>query len=574
MTEKTETASNEIARIFYGSSSLLFSGFVFSIFVNILMLTGPLFMLQVYDRVLSSRSEETLLALLALVFCLYLFMWPMDYARTRVFARCGARIQAALDERVFKAQFRNAQGLSGARSASRDLETVQGFFGSPTMPALMDLPFTLFFIGVIFLLHPWLGWFAVGSCLALLVISLANQFLTTRAVNDAQANSEASHLFTERMRAAAEIIRSQGMIDAISQRFLEHRVKALGQTMTANDRTIAFSSFTRTFRMALQSLVLALGAWLVLQTELTAGAMIATSILLSRALAPIEQTIGRWPQIVKFKRAYRSLSGFLADQPKTAPKMPLPRPASKLELAGVTYIAEPGKPALLHGISFAIEPGQALGVIGQCGSGKTSLARCILGTARPNAGEVRLGGALIDHYDPDELGLHIGYLPQHPVLVPGTVAENIARMSATPSSEAVIAAARKANAHDLILKLPNGYETRIEDIASGLSGGQQQRIALARALYGDPALLVLDEPNSALDQEGSEALNAVIRTLRQEGRSVLVLTHRPMAISECDILLVLDAGRVKAFGPREEVMQSMIQNADDVRRLHAKRTVS
>ena len=548
------------------SRHFLLVAFLFSVFVNLLMLTGPLFMLQVYDRVLGSRSKETLVALLVLVIGLYGLMWLLDFARTRLVARFGARLQVALDDRVFAAQLTTPRASAEARSAGRDLEAVQSFYASPALPALMDAPFTPLFIAVIFVFHPWLGWFAVGGGLFLIAISALNQWLTSRRVAEAQKASEVAHGFAENARRASELIRSQGMLGPVVERFIARRGEALDRNMTAVDWTGAFSTFTKAFRLSLQSLVLALGAWLVLAGEITAGAMIAASILLGRALAPIEQIIGRWVQIARFRTSRTSLAGFLANAETPPDRVRLPRPEGRLEVKGVTLATGAGKPPILHNVTFTVAPGEVLGVIGRSGSGKTTIAKTILGLVPSTAGEVRLGGALISHYTPEDFGAHVGYLPQDPMLITGTIAENIARMALAPDSERVIAAAQKAKAHELILSLPDGYETRVEDNQIGLSGGQRQRIALARALYGDPVLLVLDEPNSALDQEGSEALNEVLRTMKSEGRSVIVMTHRPVAIQECDRLIVVDAGRVKADGPRDEVIRSMMKNAADIQR--------
>ena len=283
-------------------------------------------------------------------------------------------------------------------------------------------------------------------------------------------------------------------------------------------------------------------------------------------MAPIEQLLARWPQITRARQGWRSLEKFLGSAPADENRTRLPRPEGRLEAKGVTLTLGQGKPPVLYNVSFTIEPGEALGVIGRSGSGKTTIAKTILGLVDPTVGEVRLGGALLSHYAHADLGAYVGYLPQDPMLISGTIAENISRMSLEPDSEMVVAAAKKAKAHELILSLPNGYETRVEDNTIGLSGGQRQRIALARALFGDPVLLVLDEPNSALDMEGTEALNAAVSTMKSEGRSVIIMTHRPMAISECDKLMVVEAGKVKALGPRDEILKSMMKNADDIQR--------
>lgn len=549
---------------------LIASALVFSVFVNLLMLTGPLFMLQVYDRVLGSRSEETLVALIILVMALYGLMWLLDFARGRVVARAGARLQATLDDRVFRAGLvPHTATRQHAAGAARDLDAVQGVFASPALVALMDTPFTPLFVAAIFVFHAWLGWLAVAGGLFLIAMTALNQALTARRTTEAQRTGEAAHGFAENARRVADLVRSQGMADPVAARWLALRARALEQTMAAADWQSGFATFTRAFRLALQSLVLALGAWLVLRGELTAGAMIAASILLGRALQPIEQVLGRWPQIARARQGWRALRTLLATPLPAEPDTRLPRPDGRVEVKGVT-VTRPGAPPILYNVTFALAPGEALGVIGRSGSGKTTIARTLLGLLEPSLGEVRLGGALLSHYTSADRGAHVGYLPQDPMLITGTIAENIARMALSPDSAMVVEAALKAKAHDLILSLPEGYDTRVEDNAIALSGGQRQRIALARALFGDPALLVLDEPNSALDLEGTEALNAAVRTMKSERRSVVIMTHRPLAISECDTLMVVEQGRIKAYGARDDILKSMMRNADDIQRTLAR----
>ena len=544
----------------------LYVALLFSIFVNLLVLTGPLFMLQIYDRVLGSRSEETLVALSILVVGLYGLMWMLDFARTRILARYGARYQLLFDTRVFWAQFGNQASSQGAQSASRDLETVQAFFGTPAMTALMDLPFTPLFIGVIFIFHPSLGWFALAGAVVLIAISALSQSLTAKQASKAHDRSEAAYRFAESARAAGDIIRCQGMLAPMTARYMGLRTSALSSSMETVDWTGAFSTLTRAVRLSLQSLVLALGAWLVLRGEITAGAMVATSVLLGRALAPVEQLVGRWPLLLRTRQAHTSLKDVLRDECDSGTRARLPKPAARLDLNGVTLTGSISRPPVLYNVTFSLRPGEALGIIGRSGSGKTTIAKSVLGLIPPSIGEVRLGGALVSQYTADDLGAFVGYLPQEPKFPSGTIAENIARMAIRPDSRMVVAAAQKAMAHDLILSLPDGYDTRLDDSGISLSGGQRQRIALARAFYGDPVLLVLDEPNSALDQEGSEALNAAIRAMKAMGCAVLVMTHRPVAIAECDRLMVLDRGQVKALGPRDAIIKSMMKNASEIQR--------
>ncbi len=354
------------------------------------------------------------------------------------------------------------------------------------------------------------------------------------------------------------------MTDSAFQRWSAARNDALATGLDSADLGGRFSSTTRALRMLLQSAILGLGAWLVLQDQLTAGAMIAGSILMGRALAPIEQAIGQWAVLTRARDGRDHLIDLLSVQPPDPHRTALPRPRAALEIESLTLMVPGTATSILRNVSFRLEPGQALGIIGPSGAGKSTLGRAIVGALRPTAGKIRLDGAELAQYDPDVLGGHFGYLPQTVSLFDATVAENIARLSPQPDAEKVVAAAKAAAAHDMILKLPNGYDTRLAAIGGQLSGGQVQRVGLARALYGDPVILVLDEPNSNLDNDGSVALNAAIRQIKQAGGSVVVIAHRPAAIQECDLLLMLEDGQPRAFGPRDEVLRGMVKNHTEV----------
>jgi PrtD family type I secretion system ABC transporter len=549
------------------SRSLFWSAGVFSIFVNLLMLTGPIFMLQVYDRVLGSRSEETLLALFILMGFLFAMMGVLDFVRGRVLSRIGARFQAKLDHRVFAAVIRKSsilQGESEAANALRDLEAVQRLMGSPVFAAIFDIPWAPVFLLGITIFHPWLGALAVVGGGILICVTILNQVMTKNPVLEANRSMMQAEHFSEQMRNEAEMIRSMGMQGAAFQRWNQLRQRALSFSMYSGDQSGRFTTMSKTFRLFLQSAMLGLGAYLVLQAELTPGAMIAASILLGRALAPLDLAIGQWPAIQRAMKGWNNLAELLGTVPVEPERTPLPIPAARLSVQQVTVVPPGEKIASLRMISFDVEPGEAVGVIGPSGSGKTTLARALTGVWRVAGGKVRLDGAALDQYDPDVLGQHIGFLPQRVQLFDGTITENISRLSMTPDPAMVIRAAKKAAAHDIILKLPDGYDTRVTAGGGRLSGGQIQRIGFARAMYGDPILLVLDEPNSNLDNEGSRALNAAIRQLKSEGKSVLIMAHRPAAIEECDKLLVLDGGARRAFGPRDEVMKEVLQNYQDV----------
>jgi ATP-binding cassette, subfamily C, bacterial len=549
------------------SAGLFLATVLFSIVVNALMLTGPLYMLQVYDRVLGSRSEATLVALSGLVILLFLAMGILDFVRGRVMAIVGARFQERLDRRVFAAAMQRSAVAPNdpvAITAQRDLEAVRTYLASPVLLALMDLPWTPFFLAAVFIFHPMLGWLSIGGGLVLVAVTVLNQVQSRRPQKEAGAVSVMSERMADQMKAEAETLQALGMTTAGFDRWQGARRQALAKGIGAAGIAAGFGALTRTFRLFLQSAMLGLGAWLVLRGELSSGAMIAGSILMGRALAPIETVVGQWAVAQRAGEGWHKLSELLSRNPLSGPRTALPRPRAILEVEGLTVAAPGEKVALLRGVGFRLEPGQALGVIGPSGAGKSTLAKALTGVWRPLAGTVRLDGAALDQYDPDVLGRLIGYLPQRIMLFDGTIAENIARLDGQPDSARIVEAARRADAHDLIVRLPQGYNTRVSAAGGRLSGGQMQRIGLARALYGDPVLLILDEPNSNLDSAGSTAVNAAIRAMKAEGNAVLIMAHRPAAIQECDLLLVLEDGLRKAFGPRDQVLREQVKNHTEI----------
>jgi PrtD family type I secretion system ABC transporter len=536
---------------------------VFSVLTNLLMLTGPIFMLQVYDRVLGSRSEETLVALTVLVAALYLAYGILEFVRGRVVARIGARLQETGQEPVFDAA---VSGRGRGAQASGDLDAVGALTGSSAVLNALDVPWAPLFIAAIFLFHPILGLVAAAGAGVLLLNALMTQLLTNRARSNARQAQGAALAFSGAAMAGSDVIRAQGMLPAMRRRWSGLRDRAMVAELRAGDRSGFFASGGKAFRLFLQSGILAVGAFLVLQGELTAGAMIAASILLGRALAPLEQVIAQWDMLQRGFAAWRALRTLVESAgDQAAEPTPLPRPAAELRAFQLTLFRQNLDEPILKGVDFNVSPGEVLGVIGPSGSGKSTLARLLVGVETPTAGQVRLGGASLNQYGPDALGRHIGYLPQEVSLFDGTVAENIAQMAVEPEPARVISAARKAGVHAFILSLPDGYDTPIGDVAMRLSGGQKQRLALARALYGDPVLLILDEPNSALDAEGSDALNRAIVALKDQGGAAIVMTHRPSAISVADRLMVLDQGRITALGPKADVLKSMMSNAADLR---------
>jgi PrtD family type I secretion system ABC transporter len=403
----------------------------------------------------------------------------------------------------------------------------------------------------------------------LVVIAIANQFLSRGAQARAGLAGQHASSMADQIRTEAEMVQAMGMREAAFNRWQKARTEALQGQVRAADVGGTFTSMTKTIRLFLQSAMLGMGAYLVLQNQLTPGAMIAGSILLGRALAPVEMMLNQWPIVQRGMTGWSNLAELLGTVAVEGPRTELPKPKASLIAKNLTVVPPGEKQASLKSISFRVEPGQAVGVIGPSGAGKTTLARTLTGVWRPAGGSIRLDGAALEHYGTETLGGHIGYLPQSVSLFDGTIAQNIARLAEAPDDAKVVAAAKMAAAHEMILELPDGYDTMIRSGQVRLSGGQMQRVGLARALYDDPVLLVLDEPNSNLDNTGSQALNHAIRAMKASGRSVLIMAHRPAAIQECDTLLVLDAGVRMAFGPKDEVLKGMVKNHQEIQKAPA-----
>lgn len=564
-TFETEAGRAELRAARAGARWPIRAAALFSAFCNLLMLTGPIFMLQVYDRVLTSRSEETLAALFLLVTFLFAIMTVLDHARGRLMARAGIRLQQALEARVFAAALsRSAAADAGAAQGLRDLDAVQRMCAAPVSLALFDLPFAPLFLLAVVALHPWLGVLAVAGMIVLAGLAAANQAATrTQAAAAALAGARADRLAGQLMDQA-ETVQALGMRGAGLARWRGARGESLDAALIAADRGGLIATLSRNFRVYFQSALLALGALLVLRGEISGGAMVASSILTGRALAPVEQVIVGWPLIQRAREGWRRLALLLSLSPPEPARTALPRPRAVIALDQLSVVPPGQTIPALRGLTFRLEPGQALGIIGPSGAGKSTLARTLVGLWRPAAGSLRIGGATLAQHDPESLGALIGYLPQQVTLFEGTIAENIARMATPPDPAAVITAAQRAAAHELILSLPDGYDTRIGPGGAGLSGGQIQRIGLARALYGDPAVLVLDEPNANLDNDGALALNDSVRAIKAAGGAAIIMAHRPAAIAECDMLLVLENGVTRAFGPRDEILRAQVRNAQDI----------
>jgi len=530
---------------------------VFSFFLNLLMLVVPLYMLQVFDRVLSSRSESTLVMLTILAGFMLLVLGVLEAVRARVLVRTGVKFEGLLRNRVFAAVFERSVGAPGATrtQALQDLDALRQFLTGSGLFAFLDAPWAPIFIAVIFLLHPWLGVAALAGALLLFALALLNETLTRGALKAASERSIKANNFAETSLDNAEVLKALGMLGGIRSRWAQHRLAAVSQQARASDRAGFVLASTKSVRLYIQVLMLGIGAYLTMQQRITPGAMIASAILLGRALAPVELAVGNWSGFLAARAALGRLRELLDTVPADKPGMRLPRPEGRVSFEQVIATAPGGDagPPILKGVSFQLVPGGALGVIGPTAAGKSTLARLLVGVWRATRGTVRLDGADVFAWSRADLGNHIGYQPQEVKLFDGTVAENIARFGKVDAEE-VVAAAGKAAAHELILRLPRGYDTLVGTYGQTLSGGQRQRIGLARALYGDPSLIVLDEPNTNLDQPGERALLATIAALKQAGRTLVIVAHRPNILASVDHILCLNEGVVDMLGTRDEVI--------------------
>jgi ATP-binding cassette subfamily C protein len=528
---------------------------------NVLALTGSLYMLQVYDRVLPSGSVPTLVALSLLAAGLFVFYGLLDLVRGRVLVRLGAWFDASVSRHIYRVIVRlplSRMADVGKVDPLRDLDAVRSFVSSQAPCAIFDLPWVPFYLGLIYLLHPWLAVLALGGIILLVALMIAT------AAGTQKATEAASKAWAERMRIAETSRRNAEPLTAlgIAHRYAA-RWSAVNESYMAAQQDVAdlgggYGAASRTLRMMLQSAVLGLGAYLVISQEASAGLIIAASIISGRALAPLDLAIPNWKNWSAARQSWKRLSRLLKTFPQSNEKLALRPPKKCLE---VTASAVPpgSTQVVVHDASFRLEAGQGLGIIGPSASGKSSLARLLVGVWSPVRGAVRLDGASIDQWTSEDLGRHLGYLPQTVELLPGTISENIARFDPDADPEAVIRAAEMAGVHELIVNLPEGYQTAIGEYGAGLSAGQQQRIALARALYGDPFLVVLDEPNSNLDGEGEAALTRAILGVRQRGGMAVVVAHHPAALAGVDTLLVMGQGRVQVFGPKEEVLPKVLR---------------
>ncbi|WP_202961152.1 type I secretion system permease/ATPase [Candidatus Symbiobacter mobilis] len=536
---------------------------VFSGFLNLLMLTPSLYMLQVYDRVLGSRNETTLWVLTLLALGIYVFSNTLEAIRTWVLVRVGARFDATLNARVFNATFERSLMQPGSNSVQpmHDLNTLRQTLTGTAILTLFDAPWLPIYLIVISLLSIELGVFALVGALILAVLAFLNEKISKPKLDDAQKYSAQSQLALNNHLRNAEVIEAMGMLPSIRQHWHGLHQKQIQLQATASDQAAVMSGVTKFVRITMQSLSLGIGAMLVLKGAMTAGGMIAASILVSRALAPAEMLVGNWKQIITGRAAYARLQNLLSAHPERHYGMPLPVPKGTVRLEGVSTTAPGSKQVILKNISFAIAAGESIAIIGPSGSGKSTLARLLVGVWPASlAGTVRLDGADLYQWSKDQLGQYLGYLPQDIELFDGTVAQNIARFGDVDADKVAVAAQR-AGMHELILRLPQGYDTPLGLGGCALSGGQKQRIGLARALYGDPSLVVLDEPNSNLDEQGERALTDTIRELHARGKTTVLITHRMSSLSVVQKIMVLSDGTLKAFGLRDDVLAALHANA-------------
>jgi len=548
-----------------GTTSVLL---VVSMTTNLLMLTGPLFMLQVYDRVLTSKSLPTLAVLVLLVVGLYSFYGLLDILRTRIASRLARAFDELLGERLFRLSIslRVSAAAPDQVDPVRDGDIVRSFLAGPGPLALLDLPWIPVYLGILFIVHPLLGWLSTAGGLVATSLMVASEVALRRSTARLASTSARRHRMLEEAKSGAELILAMGLSAALGTRWKAVSEDLLERQTSAGDIGTAFSSTIKATRLLLQSLVLALGAYLVISGEMTGGLMMAASVLTSRALAPVEQTVSQWKAILSARAASRRLQKLLS-VPERSRLTNLPAPRHKISVRAAT-VAAPGnvRPILLRA-NFELEAGDGLGILGPSGAGKTSLAKALLGVWPVASGEIRFDGALLEHYESRLLPGLIGYLPQRIDLFDGTVAENIARLTDSLDSNAVVAAAQLADIHDLISSLPDGYDTQVGAQGERLSAGQRQRIGLARALYGNPFLCVLDEPNANLDADGELALTSAIRRVRDRGGIAVVIAHRPSAIAAVDKLLFLKGSRQVAFGQKDEVLAQI--RGENVRELKA-----
>ena len=524
------------------------------------MLVAPLYMLQVYDRVLMSKSYVTLTALTVIALGCLVVYGILEFVRSRILIRTGLKLDEYLNERVFRVIFKASIGSSADTSAQalRDTDTIREFLSGGAIIAFCDAPWVPLFIIAGFLLHPWLGLVSLIGAIVIFILALFNDLSTRSLMGEASGRSLAATHYASSSLRNAEVVHALGMISSVMNIWGHRHSEGLVLQTRASDRAGIFLATSRFIRMALQVGILGVGAYLAVRGDITPGAMIAGSIIMGRALAPVEMGVGQWRTFIFARNAYRRLAEIMSQNPIEERPMPLPEPIGEVTVDKVIVVPPGAETPVLMNVSLSVTPGTALGLIGPSGSGKSSLARALVGVWRPHAGSIRYDGAEITQWDPEQLGPYLGYMPQDVELFSGTVADNISRFQQADSTT-VVEAALKAGVHEMILEFPDGYNTELGENGYALSGGQRQRIALARALYGDPKVLILDEPNANLDTEGEHALAEALKKAKEAGQAIVVISHRASLLSIVDNVAVLKDGVLLRFGSRDTVLAELNQ---------------
>lgn len=536
---------------------------VFSLFVNALMLVPTFYMLQVYGRVVTSGSLSTLAMLTIIMVILMVTTGLLEWIRSRIMVRVSNKLDVTLSRHVYRASFQQALATGGMNASAQplsDLTNLRQFMTGNGVFAFFDAPWLPIYVAVMFMFHPWYGWMAVGCAIVLICLAFANEKATVKSLSTANKENTAASLYTTKNLRNAEVIESMGMLDTLINRWSLRQKKVLLLQSTASDNGGAITAISKTFRVLVQSLVLGLGAYLAVNHEISQGLVMAGSVLLGRALAPIDLIIGSWKGFIAARGQYNRLNEILDKLHSEPTRMSLPPPEGNVQVENIIVSAPGSRTPILKGVSFTVQAGTVVGVIGPSASGKSTLARGLLGIWPTQHGVVRLDGADISNWDKSELGPHVGYLPQDIELFEGSISENIARF-ADVDAEQVIQAAKVAGVHEMILLLPRGYDTIIGSDGVNLSGGQRQRIGLARAIYGTPRLIILDEPNSNLDEVGERALSYALTYLKATGATIFVITHRTNILSQLDRLMVMNDGLLSMYGPTEQVMAELAAKA-------------
>lgn len=536
---------------------------IFSLFVNALMLVPTFYMLQVYGRVVTSGSLSTLAMLTIIMVVLTITTGLLEWIRSRIMVRVSTKLDVILSRDVYRASFKQALATGGMNASAQplsDLTSLRQFLTGNGVFAFFDAPWLPIYVAVMFMFHPWYGWMAIGCAIVLVCLAYANEKVTGKAMSDANRENLSASLYTTKNLRNAEVIESMGMLNSLINRWSLRQKKVLLLQSVASDNGGVVTSLSKTFRVMVQSLILGLGAYLAVNHEISPGLVIAGSVLLGRALAPIDLIIGSWKGFIAARGQYARLNEILDKLQSEPVRMPLPAPQGNVAVENLIVGAPGSRAAIIKGISFAVQAATVVGVIGPSASGKSTLARALLGIWPPQHGSVRLDGADISNWDKAELGPYIGYLPQDIELFEGTISENIARFGEV-DAEQVVQAAKVAGVHEMILLLPEGYDTVIGSEGVNLSGGQRQRIGLARAIYGTPKLIILDEPNSNLDEVGERALSYALTYLKATGATIFVITHRTNILSQLDRLLVMKDGLLSMYGPTEQVMAELSAKA-------------